>query len=946
MKKILLLLVVVSILIYWGSNNQYAEDQAGDKNDGATEEMNYAPGEIIVKFKPTATALWNTAGDIKTGVTAEAANVGVNAELKKSFSFIAAHHIKLIDKNMTIQEAIAKLQTNPNVEYAEPNYIYRTTATPNDPRFGELWGLNNTGQSGGTVDADIDALEIWEIITGSTNVVVAVIDTGVDYTHLDLAVNMWINPGETPGNGIDDDDNGYVDDVYGMNAVNNSGDPMDDKNHGTHCSGTIGGVGNNAIGVVGVNHQVKIMALKFLDYSGSGTTDGAIECINYMIDMKKRGVNVKVASNSWGGGGYVQSLYDAIAEARDNDILFVAAAGNGGSDGIGDNNDSIPFYPASYNLANIISVAATNRNDIRSNFSNYGATSVDLAAPGEAILSSVPRNGYSPKASDLFFDDMESGSANWTAQSPWEITEEQNHTVGGSHAWSDSPSANYGNNINKAITSNVVINLSSMTTGTLMLGFWIRGQIQTDVDFLYVEVSRDGGTNWYPIGSPGTSSDTISNSAWGRKCYIISQFYRTANFKFRFRLVTNGSTVYGGVYIDDVGIGFADVGENIYSSFNGTSMATPHVAGVAGLILAAQPAYSYQQVKDRILNNVDPKAGLSGMVATGGRLNAYNAIYGIMPPVLNPIGNKTVNENELLTFTISAIDPDSPTITYSMASNPTATGATLGSSTGVFNWTPNYDQAGIYTVTFTATANALTDCETITITVNNVDRPPVLTSPSNKSINENQSLTFTLSAYDSDDDIITYSMASTPTTTGATLDSSTGAFNWTPSYDQAGIYTVTFIVTSNSLSDSETISITVNNVDRPPVLTSPGNKSINGNQLLTFTLSATDPDVEDTITYSLNSTPPAAGAILNSSTGVFYWTPGSNQAGTYSVTFSAISNSLSDPKTISIEVISSGNGKSKKGKKCGLIGLEPLALICLISLLKRRKSSRTTLRNP
>lgn len=259
--------------------------------------------------------------------------------------------------------------------------------TPNDARFAELWGLNNTGQSGGTNDADIDAPEAWDTLTDST-MVVAVIDTGVDYTHPDLANVMWTNPGEIAGNGIDDDGNGYVDDIHGYDWVNNDGDPIDDHNHGTHVAGTIAAEGNNSIGVVGVNWSAQIMALKFLSSSGSGSTSNAIRAIDYATMM---GANM--TNNSWGcgpGGCFSQAMEDSIQAANDAGVLFIAAAGNDNN-----NNDNTPTYPASYDVPNVIAVAATDRNDNRSSFSSYGATTVDLGAPGSSILSTVRGNGYS-----------------------------------------------------------------------------------------------------------------------------------------------------------------------------------------------------------------------------------------------------------------------------------------------------------------------------------------------------------------------------------------------------------------------------------------------------------------------------------------------------------------------------------------------------------------------
>ena len=286
---------------------------------------------------------------------------------------------------------------DPNVIAASLNYrLYADAVTPNDPLFPLLWGLNNTGQTGGAAGADISAPAAWSTTTGSAGVVIADVDTGVAYDHPDLAANMWHNPGEIPANGIDDDLNGYVDDVYGINAITGSGDPYDDNGHGTHTSGTMAAVGNNGIGVTGVAWQARIMALKFLPAVGTGTDADAIACIDYVVDMKEnRGVNVVAINASYGGGGYNALERAAINAAGAAGIVFCAAAGNGGDDGIGDDNDATPHYPSSYDCANIIAVAATDDVDALADFSNYGAKSVDLAAPGVGILSTVPAAGVS-----------------------------------------------------------------------------------------------------------------------------------------------------------------------------------------------------------------------------------------------------------------------------------------------------------------------------------------------------------------------------------------------------------------------------------------------------------------------------------------------------------------------------------------------------------------------
>jgi len=272
----------------------------------------------------------------------------------------------------------------------EPDRALSTLAIPNDASFGTLWGLNNSGRSPGVGNSDINAPEAWETTTGSRSVVVAVIDSGVDYTHPDLAANVWTNPREVAGDGIDNDANGFVDDVRGWDFANADADPMDDDGHGTHVSGTIGAVGNNAIGVTGVNWRVSIMGLKFLDAEGNGYTSDAVAAVKYATRMRRDfGANVVAINASWGGETRSTALANAIAAAGRAGILFVTAAGNESS-----NNDRTPSYPANLSDDSVIAVAATNHSNRLAAFSNYGSTTVDLAAPGVGILSTVPGGGY------------------------------------------------------------------------------------------------------------------------------------------------------------------------------------------------------------------------------------------------------------------------------------------------------------------------------------------------------------------------------------------------------------------------------------------------------------------------------------------------------------------------------------------------------------------------
>jgi subtilisin family serine protease len=353
----------------------------------------------------------------------------------------------------TVPDSIALFASRREfVAFAEPDYVVSLAATtPNDPKWSDLWGLHDPQ------DNDIDAPEAWDVSTGSANVVVAVIDSGVEYDHEDLAANMWTNPGEIAGNGIDDDGNGKTDDIHGWDFREDDADPYDDHDHGTHCSGTIGAVGDNGKGVVGVSWRVSIMALRFIDSSNKGSLSDAIDAIDYATWMRTNGVNVRVSNNSWGAAGVNSSaLSDAIVRAWSAGVLFVAAAGNSASD-----TDSTPYYPACYGMSNILAVAATDSGDNLAGFSNYGATSVDLGAPGVEI-------------------------------------------------WS------------------------------------------------------------------------------------------------------------------------CDLGGNQYRDSNGTSMAAPHVVGVAALLWSVRPAATWKQVRQAILESVDPVSSLSGKTMTGGRLNAFSAVQKIM----------------------------------------------------------------------------------------------------------------------------------------------------------------------------------------------------------------------------------------------------------------------------------------------------------------------------
>ncbi len=343
-----------------------------------------AAEEWIVRLSPTARENLNGVSE----ATALFAEADLGVQVIRGLGLTGQLLVRAVDTSAGISERLAATEW---ISYVQPNGLIAGDAVPNDPRFSELWGLNNTG-SAGLAGADIDMPEAWDVSTGSSEIVVGVIDEGIDYTHVDLAANIWRNPGEIPGNGIDDDSNGFVDDVHGYDFFNDQGDPYsseDGDSHGTHVAGTIGAVGNNEVGITGINWDVSIMSLKFLGPE-SGTTADLIRAINYATMMRTSyGVNVRVTNNSYGSSEFDAGERDAISASGAAGILFVAAAGNESAD-----NDTTPSYPANYDLDCLISVAATDASDQLASFSNFGQSTVHLAAPGVDILSTVPDDGY------------------------------------------------------------------------------------------------------------------------------------------------------------------------------------------------------------------------------------------------------------------------------------------------------------------------------------------------------------------------------------------------------------------------------------------------------------------------------------------------------------------------------------------------------------------------
>ena len=578
--------------------------RGGNVRDIADPSPRFVPGEVLVRFR--------------AGVAPAARNAALgaqNATLVRE-TLVPGLVLARLDRGQSVPGAVQAFERRSDVLYAEPNLIFRATATPNDPRFasGELWGLHNTGQNGGTADADIDAPEAWDTTTGSNSVVVAVTDTGVAYDHPDLAPNIWANPGEVPGDGIDNDGNGRIDDHRGWDFISNDNDPRDFNAHGTHVAGTIGARGNNATGVVGVNWNVRIMPVRVLGTDGFGTLAGIADGFTYAAQEGARVVNASLGAE---GGPEPLSMKAAIDAAPNT--LFVVAAGNGGADGIGDNNDITPHWPCNHTSANLVCVAATTRTDARSGFSNFGATSVDLGAPGSAIVSTW-------LAFDSRFADGFESATGWVAggtPNTWARTTETAAT--GSFSATDSPGGNYAASTENWFRIPAPVSLAGRAGCNVAYGMNLA---TTNPDYFFIDASTNGGASWTEVAG-WTGSTGGGWIDWGDD---LSQFDNVPSLHLRFGVFSPSAPVADGVHIDDVDIrcvGTAYTASS-YESIQGTSMATPHVAGVAALAWAKNSSVSVASVKSALLNGGDPNAALSGITVSGRRLNA-NGTLALIP---------------------------------------------------------------------------------------------------------------------------------------------------------------------------------------------------------------------------------------------------------------------------------------------------------------------------
>jgi subtilisin family serine protease len=402
------------------------QSQRGNDHSARPEPAS-VPGELIVQFVDGATAAEKSRALGRVGGEELEEIRGAEQREDGRGDLILAR----VQPDLPRQAAVAALRDDPAVEFAEPNWIYTHQATSDDPYFtnGSLWGMYGDASSP-TNQYGSQAAEAWaNNHTGSASVYVGVIDEGIQFDHTDLSGQVWTNPYD-PIDGVDNDGNGYVDDVRGWDFANNDNSIYDGgtrgslDDHGTHVAGTIGAK-RNGTGVVGVNWNVTLISGKFLGRNG-GTTSNAIRAVDYFTDLKRRhGLNIVATNNSWGGGGFSQALLDAINRGGNAGILFIAAAGNGGSDGVGDNNDTTASYPSNYQCtANgtydcVIAVASITSSGARSSFSNYGATTVDIGAPGSGVYSTTAYNTYSSySGTSMATPHVTGGAALYAASNP------------------------------------------------------------------------------------------------------------------------------------------------------------------------------------------------------------------------------------------------------------------------------------------------------------------------------------------------------------------------------------------------------------------------------------------------------------------------------------------------------------------------------------------------
>jgi subtilisin family serine protease len=551
----------------------------------AVAEDAYVEGEVLVTFKPTV----NARG-------AEAALARRSLAVAQRFDRISRHHGKVAtlvrEKNHGTAKLLAELRADPSVETAEPNYLrHVSAAVTGEPEFSKLWGLRNTGQTVngvvGTAGADTRFVEAWALARqNGPEVVVAVADTGIDETHPDLAGSLWTNPGEIANNGIDDDGNGRIDDVHGFDFTDNTGLMSDSGEHGTHVAGTIAASGGNGIGITGLQFRAKLLPLKVSSDGDSISTSSVLAAFEYAVDLKERGVNLVAINASFGGGSSTTTERLAIEALRDAGIVLCAAAGNSGA-----NNDSTASYPANYAVSNIISVAALTPANQLASYSNYGATTVDLAAPGSEVYSTMPLSQVTQT------NTLKIGTAVYSA-APLEYT--------GYTGSTGITKLIYACGIGQTgqFPAGVAGNIALIQRGTNTFAQKVTNAMAAGAiaAVIYDNTSSSITSNPWTLGGANDWIPVIRISQTNGQAIAASALPVSATFT---RAISTATA---------------------YQYLDGTSMATPHVTGAVAFAAMNFPGETMVQRISRILTHTTAVSSLAGKVATGGRLDLLKMI--------------------------------------------------------------------------------------------------------------------------------------------------------------------------------------------------------------------------------------------------------------------------------------------------------------------------------